>query len=1059
MIKYRLRLPSGRVIGPFEKNQLFELKMTGHIKGNEEAQLYPTGSWSALSSFDFYSELMDDNKTILNNEIESKKDDTFLIDLTELRNQQQQKDLLNYDQGVIGPIEELTETKRMPFTKPNILTAQPNVVNLSDPSNPVLSNFEDFMQLMDDQAEMSIKEVEISINEKTIINPVAQKEIEKMRKLQREADEIAKDELLKAKLTEEESIKRAHAISLEGARVSSDESTQMISVNSSDILKEANETEKKIEREYQNVVNDEEQEVEGNEKLSKEKKKKIFILAAFALVFAILFPDDGVDAPKFKHLNPVIEFPVPFDYFDKKKSDADFKKGLDFFNSGSYPDIIRAGMSFKTSYENNVENINALTFLVRTYAEQLKFSNNKLVDAQTIFNLIQSKKQFLLQDPNGVIGLNLFYMTIDKHGAANETVKKYLKLNSGNVTQDLFAAYLASLIKSGKIDEAKQFYLALTKSSDKSRYAYDSIIEYLLLNQEYDKAKITIEESVKKFPEISRYHLLNSELYIRKKETKLALKSLNNAVKLSFDSNNLDRAKYHELKGFIYVLENKPKEAAAQFANSLKINDSEELRTKLADLNSSENNLGYADKIIQESKSVKHLIQAKNFYESNNYGLAISSAAKAVDAFPDHIPSELFLSMIQLKLGLTQEGLKTIEELSSKNPEDKKINLALVHAYIDTFKFYEAKKLLHILSTSSFNATWEFASANAKLYFRMGDSLQAMTWLKNSIALNPLNDNDIFKFSQLLMKKANFETAKMLLLKCMELDPTNPDYRIAYARLLYETQDDLAAIGYLLNLKEDFGENSKIISEIAIFFFRSGKIKDFQDYKIKLEKEHSTDKSLYEFLIKAALLDERNSEIPGLVHKLIAIEPSDYESMMTAGRVLFEDGKLAESAKWFKRIWDKLPSYPKVLYYMAKIDFLSGDKDAALKKIEEDIKVNGENDDDLVFMAQIYEGKGKLADSENLYKKAQKVNPRSYGAILGLADLSVMQNNHDMALDLYKRALKLKEDEPIIHKKIGDVYRQLGQGALAIEAYKLYLDMDPESPHKSNLEAYINLMK
>jgi regulator of sirC expression with transglutaminase-like and TPR domain len=55
--------------------------------------------------------------------------------------------------------------------------------------------------------------------------------------------------------------------------------------------------------------------------------------------------------------------------------------------------------------------------------------------------------------------------------------------------------------------------------------------------------------------------------------------------------------------------------------------------------------------------------------------------------------------------------------------------------------------------------------------------------------------------------------------------------------------------------------------------------------------------------------------------------------------------------------------------------------------------------------------------------------------------------------------MKLKSDEPIVHKKIGDVYRQLGQGTLAIEAYKLYLDMEPESPHKNNLEAYINLMK
>ena len=52
-----------------------------------------------------------------------------------------------------------------------------------------------------------------------------------------------------------------------------------------------------------------------------------------------------------------------------------------------------------------------------------------------------------------------------------------------------------------------------------------------------------------------------------------------------------------------------------------------------------------------------------------------------------------------------------------------------------------------------------------------------------------------------------------------------------------------------------------------------------------------------------------------------------------------------------------------------------------------------------------------------------------------------------------------KSDEPVIHRKIGDVYRLLGQGVLAVESYKLYLEMNPEASDKSNIEAYINLMQ
>ena len=59
MTKYRIRLKNSRVIGPFIKNQLYELKTKGHILGDEEAQIFPTGDWLPISSFDFYADLMD----------------------------------------------------------------------------------------------------------------------------------------------------------------------------------------------------------------------------------------------------------------------------------------------------------------------------------------------------------------------------------------------------------------------------------------------------------------------------------------------------------------------------------------------------------------------------------------------------------------------------------------------------------------------------------------------------------------------------------------------------------------------------------------------------------------------------------------------------------------------------------------------------------------------------------------------------------------------------------------------------------------------------------------
>ncbi len=1066
MTKYRLRLTNGRVIGPFEKQELILLKSRGHIRGTEEAQVYPTGNWAPIDQLEIFFELMGSEQATEASLGSTKVEETFVIDLAQLRSQKQEKEIDAYGDLAPTPLEHLTETVQL-----NASTPVSPVIPIDLPSSDLLIDTKPGDEFLF-QLEVNGEEVPPLVEDdgKTLLNPVAQQEIEKMRRQQKaaEAKRLVEEEAARRKAEDDERLlavyqKRQSALSV------ADDRTQVIRIDSPSLLRSARQAELDIEAELRTIQRQEKKrEIEAEEledpnednSASKEKKNRLILIgAAMAILYAVFFPDEKAVERTFQHLEPQIVFPIPFDQADPRKSKVEFKKGLEAFAMGTYPGLVKAGNQFKLSYENDLENNEALGFLVRTYGEQLQHSTRKLTDAQTLFNLIQSKRPFLLRDPNGVIGMNLFYMAINRPGAAVDVIQKYLKLQPKNVTQDLFAVYLRSLVKQGRIDLAKQFHVALAKAPDKNRYTYQALVEYHLLNQETGKAMEYAAEALKRNPRLPGLYLLNAELNLRERKTEPAVPLLKKAEELGLDFNNRNRAKFFELKGIVLGLRQKVAPAAQAFQKSLAIYDSDELRIKLADLQTSNGTFEAADKIIQESKAVKLLILAREHYDKKNYELALSMAARATSQFPGHIPSELFLAKVQQRLGQARLSLQTIDALLAKYPDDRKINLAMVEAFIETYKFNDARNRLQIVASTGMRETWEFASLNAKLYQKMGDSLQAMSWLRRSISTNPLNDADIFALSQILHKKANFEGARVLLNKSMELDPVNPDYRIAYARLLYETQDDLAAIGYLLSLKEDFGENPKVMSEIAIFYYRSGKVKDFQDYKKRLEKEHGTDKILYEFLIKAALMDERFDEVPVLVEKLLTKEPGDLEQMMTAGRVLFDQGKLPEAAKWFRRVKDKLPSYPKVLYFMAKIEFMTGDVDSALKKIEEDIKANGENDEDLVFMAQIYQVKEKLVEAENFYKRAQKLNPKSYDAIMGLADLSTKRNNHDLALDLYKRAMKLRQDEPLVHKKIGDVYRQLGQGALAIEAYKLYLDMDPESPNKSNLESYINLMQ
>lgn len=1075
MTKYRIRLKNGRVIGPFVLDQLHELKAKGHIQGKEEAQIFPTGNWAPIQNFDFYPALMDENKTDF---LEAApKEETFVIDLTKLRNHNAEKEIEKIDVSS-HPVQELTETIQLapkteimapptqsPSTQTKFEMEMEKKAAATTPAKTVAKEKPNKPK----QPEITI-EVEEDRSDRTALNPVAQQDLERIRRQKKAEEERLKAEAEKRKQEEE-----AQAVAeVERKRQAADESTQMLTLDKikNELMVVAEEEEANIEKEMKAIqkrkkqeeakarAEEEEDEEEDDEAAKKKKMKIIGLLAVGAILYAFLFPsEDKPKKPPFQAVEPQIIFPIPFDRADSKKSKIELEKAKQLFVTGDYLSLIKAGLLLKSAYENNIDSHEIISLLVRIYAEELRYSKNKQVDAQVVFNLIQAKRPFLTKDPNGVIGLNLFYMAINKHEAAADVVAKYLKLYPKNVTQDLFAVYLKTLLKIGKIDLAKQFNLALEKAPQKNRYSYDALIEYALLNQETAKAMEYIDDAIKNNPKLTLFYLKKADQLIKQKDFKNAEPLLAKAEALNLENNNIHRAKFLELSGLMLAFKGDVKTATAVLKKSLEIEDSNELRMKLADLSASDNPENETDKLISESKAIKLLTQAKDFYDKRNYELALSAAAKATDVMEGHIPSELFLAKVQLKLGLASPALKTLRDLNKKYPDNRSINLALIDAYIETYKFNDAKNLIAAIAQTDIRESYEFASANGRLYIQMGDPLQAISWLRNSINMNPLNDQDIYLLSEILIKRANFDAAKLLLNKCMELDPVNPDYRIAFSKIVYEQQDDQAAIGYLLGLLDEFGESPKILSEIAIFYYRAGKVKDFEAYKEKLEKMPTKDKALYEFLIRAALLDERFAEIPGLVENLLQIEPGSLEAMMTAGRVLYEDGKLVEAAKWFKRIQDKLDTYPKVQYYIAKIKFLSKDYEGALKDVEADIKANGENDADLTLMGQIYTAQDKLIEAENLFKKAQKINPKNFESLMGLADISTKRNNFDLALDLYKKAQKEKIDEPVIHRSIGDVYRRLGQGALAVESYKLYLEMAPEASDKAQIESYINLMQ
>ena len=111
MIKFRIRLDSGRVIGPFVVSEFSEIVKKASLTGQEEVQEFPIGDWGPLNKHPELLSQLDKVK-------EKTYKDSLLKNLDELEEITQTKNQVkaNRDSDIANHPEEFKYEKKDPFS-------------------------------------------------------------------------------------------------------------------------------------------------------------------------------------------------------------------------------------------------------------------------------------------------------------------------------------------------------------------------------------------------------------------------------------------------------------------------------------------------------------------------------------------------------------------------------------------------------------------------------------------------------------------------------------------------------------------------------------------------------------------------------------------------------------------------------------------------------------------------------------------------------------------------------------------------------------------------------
>ena len=85
--------------------------------------------------------------------------------------------------------------------------------------------------------------------------------------------------------------------------------------------------------------------------------------------------------------------------------------------------------------------------------------------------------------------------------------------------------------------------------------------------------------------------------------------------------------------------------------------------------------------------------------------------------------------------------------------------------------------------------SYKFYTAKARFALFQNEYNTASGWLQRAINANPIYDKNRFELAKLYIKYHDYQKGKFALKKAMDLDPANIDYRLEYAKILYEMEN------------------------------------------------------------------------------------------------------------------------------------------------------------------------------------------------------------------------------------------------------------------------------
>jgi predicted Zn-dependent protease len=173
-------------------------------------------------------------------------------------------------------------------------------------------------------------------------------------------------------------------------------------------------------------------------------------------------------------------------------------------------------------------------------------------------------------------------------------------------------------------------------------------------------------------------------------------------------------------------------------------------------------------------------------------------------------------------------------------------------------------------------------------------------------------------------------------------------------------------------------------------------------------------------------------------------------------------GKGKDAVEEYKKALELRPGYAEANIGMARALTTAQDYQGAERYAQAAIKAGGRTlVEAQTVLANLRRNQGLVEEATVEYRKALRLaRGNSFEAHIGLAIALIEQNDVDGAVKEYRAGLAQDMDtEPILYYQLAEILEKAERNKEAIEAYRIYLRLDPEGEYASAVESIIERLK